>query len=54
MGHTKYCPFCCRYIDPCCDENGDVIGSEYTGFVYVHVVVFTCHCVVITQILRLP
>lgn len=36
MEHAKYCPFCCRDIDPCCDENGDVIGSEYTGFVYVH------------------
>lgn len=36
MEHGKYCPFCCKVIYPYEDENGEVLGSAYTGFVYVH------------------
>ena len=31
-----YCPFCCRDIEPVCDEFGDEIEMPEGGRVYVH------------------
>ena len=36
MTDLFYCPFCCRDIEPVCDEFGDDIEMPEGGHIYVH------------------
>ena len=36
MTDSVYCPFCCRNIEPECDEFGDEIKMPEGGRIYVH------------------
>ena len=36
MSDSVYCPFCCRNIEPECDEFGDEIEMPEGGLLYVH------------------
>ena len=36
MTNSVYCPFCCRNIQPECDEFGDEIKMPEGGRIYVH------------------
>ena len=36
MTDLIYCPFCCRDIEPECDEFGDEIDMPEGGRLYVH------------------
>ena len=35
--NSFYCPFCCRNIEPECDDDGDEIEMPEGGRVYVYV-----------------
>ena len=36
MTNSVYCPFCCRNIEPECDEFGDEIKMPIGGRMYIH------------------